>query len=180
MRRTGTTRRAALAATGAVSMGAVLAGCGDGPQALERSSNSGSRADARARARAADAGVQRTLRKSASLVSASLLAQYDQVAAAHPATAAGLAPLRSAVRAHTAALSKGAGRMAPARPATAPAVDPKAALKDLAAAARRSADAHTASLTEAEPELARLLASVAAAGAVHAYLLTELAKDTAS
>lgn len=161
-------------------MGAVLTGCGDGPEAPKRSSHSGSRADAQARARATDARTQRTLRRSASAVSASLLARYDQVAAAHPATAAGLAPLRSAVQEHTAALSKGAGRPAPVRPVAAPATDAKAALKELAAAARRSADAHTVSLMEAEPELARLLASVAAAGAVHAFLLTELAKDTAS
>ncbi|MFD3653048.1 hypothetical protein [Streptomyces sp. NPDC058620] len=180
MRRTGTTRRAALAATGALSMGAVLAGCGDGPETPKGSSPAGSRADAQARARATDARAQRTLRKGATRVSASLLARYDQVAAAHPATAAGLAPLRSAVREHTAALSKGAGRTTPGAPAAAPAVDARAALKELAAAARRSADAHTESLLEAEPELARLLASVAAAGAVHAYLLTELAKDTAS
>lgn len=161
-------------------MGAVLAGCGDGPKAQEPSSNAGSRADAQARARATDARLQRTLRKGATLVSATLLAQYDQVAAAHPATAAGLTPLRSAVRLHTAALSKGAGRMAPVLPPGAPSADAKAALKELAAAARRAADAHTASLMDAEPELARLLASVAAAGAVHAYLLTELAKDTSS
>lgn len=163
-------------------MGAVLVGCGDGdgPEARKGSTNAGSRAGAEARARASDARAQRKLRGSATRVSASLLARYDQVAAAHPATAAGLAPLRSAVQEHTAALSKGAGATAPGPPAAAPAVEPKAALKELAAAARRAADAHTVSLLEAEPELARLLASVAAAGAVHAYLLTELAKDTAS
>ncbi|MGW8888677.1 hypothetical protein [Streptomyces sp. NPDC055749] len=182
MRRTGTTRRAALAATGALSIGAVLAGCGDGdgPKARKDSTNAGSRADAQARARASDARAQRTLRGSATRISASLLARYDQVAAAHPTTAAGLDPLRSAVREHTAALSKGAGRTTAVPPGPAPAADAKAALKELAAEARRSADAHTVSLMEAEPELARLLASVAAAGAVHAYLLTELAKDTSS
>ncbi|MFD9029880.1 hypothetical protein ACFVZW_01760 [Streptomyces sp. NPDC059567] len=51
--------------------------------------------------------------------------------------------------------------------------DPVAALKDLAATVRRTADAHTATLLDAPPEYARLLASVAAAGAAHAYLLTE-------
>ncbi|GAA3000769.1 hypothetical protein GCM10010447_32730 [Streptomyces fulvorobeus] len=157
-------------------MGAVLAGCDDGPQAPGRTSRAGSRAGAQA----TDARAQRTLRRGATRVSATLLAQYDQVAAAHPATAAALAPLRSAVRMHTTALSKGAGRAAPVAPAAAPAVDAKAALRELASAARRSADAHTTALLEAEPEFARLLASVAAAGAVHAYLLTELAKDTAS
>ncbi|MFE5483283.1 hypothetical protein [Streptomyces sp. NPDC056527] len=57
-------------------------------------------------------------------------------------------------------------------PAPVPA-DPVAALKDLAATVRRTADAHTATLLDAPPEYARLLASVAAAGAAHAYLLTE-------
>ncbi|MFD7326100.1 hypothetical protein ACFV9D_34325 [Streptomyces sp. NPDC059875] len=51
--------------------------------------------------------------------------------------------------------------------------DPAAALKELAAAARTTADAHAATLLDAPPEYARLLASVAAAGAAHAYLLTE-------
>ncbi|WP_078843472.1 hypothetical protein [Streptomyces albus] len=57
----------------------------------------------------------------------------------------------------------------------APAVPEKApqALKALAEAERRTADARTAALAGAEPELARLLASVAASGAAHAYLLFE-------
>lgn len=42
------------------------------------------------------------------------------------------------------------------------------------------ADERARTLVKAGPELARLLASVAAAGAVHAYLLTELAKETSS
>ncbi|MFK8912845.1 hypothetical protein ACJA3G_38380, partial [Streptomyces sp. YS-3] len=59
---------------------------------------------------------------------------------------------------------------APAVPAV-PA-DPAEALRELAAAARQVSDTQLAALTGAPPELARLLASVAAAGAVHAYLLT--------
>ncbi|MBT2442839.1 hypothetical protein J7E93_22580, partial [Streptomyces sp. ISL-36] len=51
--------------------------------------------------------------------------------------------------------------------------DPAAALRELTAAVRRTADTHTAALLDAPPEYARLLASVAAATAVHAYLLTE-------
>jgi hypothetical protein len=58
--------------------------------------------------------------------------------------------------------------------------DPKAAVKELAAAERRRAAAHTEALLSAEPELARLLASVAAAAAAHAYLLTELAEEAAA
>ncbi|WP_394342159.1 hypothetical protein [Streptomyces spongiicola] len=46
-------------------------------------------------------------------------------------------------------------------------------MRELAAAERRTADGHAAALSAAPPEYARLLASVAAAGAVHAYLLTE-------
>ncbi|MET9437965.1 hypothetical protein [Streptomyces sp. NPDC006551] len=51
--------------------------------------------------------------------------------------------------------------------------DPAAALRELTAAVRKAADAHTDALLDAPPEYARLLASVAAAGAAHAYLLTE-------
>ncbi|MFE9095571.1 hypothetical protein [Streptomyces sp. NPDC007264] len=51
--------------------------------------------------------------------------------------------------------------------------DPGSALAGLAAAERALADRRATALLEAPGELARLLASVAAAGAVHAYLLTE-------
>ncbi|MER7112758.1 hypothetical protein ABT360_34825, partial [Streptomyces sp. NPDC000229] len=50
--------------------------------------------------------------------------------------------------------------------------DPGVAVAELAVAARRAADAHAAALLGAPPEYARLLASVAAAAAAHAYLLT--------
>ncbi|MEV4500821.1 hypothetical protein [Streptomyces klenkii] len=49
--------------------------------------------------------------------------------------------------------------------------DEKAALAALADAERRTADTRTKALGSTPPELARLLASVAAAGAAHAYLL---------
>lgn len=51
--------------------------------------------------------------------------------------------------------------------------DAPAALRSLAAAERRTCDVYSAALLDAEPELARLLASVAAAGAAHEYLLTK-------
>nr|WP_329850675.1 hypothetical protein [Streptomyces sp. SP18ES09] len=54
--------------------------------------------------------------------------------------------------------------------------DPGAALRQLAAAERAAADGHAAALLTAPPEYARLLASVAASGAAHAYLLTEGAR----
>ena len=49
---------------------------------------------------------------------------------------------------------------------------PAQALASLASAEKRAFEAHAAALDEAPPELARLLASVAAAGATHVYLLT--------
>ncbi|MFE2092690.1 hypothetical protein [Streptomyces sp. NPDC059460] len=198
MRRTGTTRRGALTVTGAIALGAALAGCGDGD------SGEGRKGSAPAGAREAAAKAESALRLRAARTSGTLLAQYEQVVTAHPATAAGLVPLRDAVRAHTEALSPGAdgtarpgagetagttamrgADRAPAvsgspAPSGSPAADARTAVKELAAAERRTADTHTAMLLTAPPELARLLASIAAAGAAHAYLLTELAKETSS
>ncbi|MFC8916673.1 hypothetical protein ACFT5C_12965, partial [Streptomyces sp. NPDC057116] len=126
-----------------------------------------------------------------------LLARYDRVLAAHPSLTARLAPLRAAVAAHVAALGPGGASPPPgtATPSAAPSApgtpepparagstagpatdpvpaDPGVAVAELAVAARRTADAHAAALLTAPPEYARLLASVAAAGAAHAYLLT--------
>jgi hypothetical protein len=120
-----------------------------------------------------------------------LAQRYDAVIAAHPALAGRLRPLRAQVVAHaeafggTARPSPGAsaattapeGSRAPAgaeasRSPAAPA-DEKDALASLAAAERSLSDRRTAALLRAPGELARLLASVAAAGAAHAYLLTE-------
>jgi hypothetical protein len=53
---------------------------------------------------------------------------------------------------------------------------PGAALAELAAAERRLADRRAKALLEVPGEVARLMASVAAAGAGHAYMLTEGAK----
>ncbi|MFD9504563.1 hypothetical protein [Streptomyces sp. NPDC060035] len=176
MRRTGTTRRSALTATGALALGAALTGCGSGDV------SGGQRRNTSSDARAAAARTQTALRAAAARASSSLLARYDQVVTAHPVTAAGLAPLRSAIQEHASALGgPPKGTAEPTAPApAAPATDAKAALQELAAEERRVADAHTRTLLTAGPELARLLASVAAAGAAHAYLLTELAKETSS
>ncbi|WP_327268149.1 hypothetical protein OG233_07775 [Streptomyces sp. NBC_01218] len=189
MRRTGTTRRGALTAAGALAAGGLLTGCDGGARpAAERPGS----------ARAVRTTPEQRLRTASVRTSAALLARYDEVAAAHPATAAGLAPLRIAVRQHTEALAEGAAPAPtspaptasaspsatteavrdPGDPRATPSGDARGALKELAAEARRACDAHTASLLEAEPELSRLLASVAAACGVHAYLLTELAKET--
>ncbi|MFF3097632.1 hypothetical protein [Streptomyces cyaneofuscatus] len=170
MRRTGTTRRGALTATGALALGAVLTGCGDDDKSQGRSGPVRTEAEA--------VRVEKALRTAAARTAALTLAHYDLAAEAHPALAEGLAPLRTAVREHAKALAvKGRKAAAPPGPVSA---DARAAVKELAAAERRRADAHAEALLTAEPELARLLASVAAAAAVHAYLLTELAKETAS
>ncbi|QYA97190.1 hypothetical protein KZO11_28010 [Streptomyces anulatus] len=179
MRRTGTTRRGALTATGALALGAVLTGCGGGDEAADGGE------PAHSGARAADAKTERTLREKAVRDGALLLARYDLVTEAHPATAAGLAPLRAAVREHGKALAPPRAKGAPKAdaPPAAPgpvSADPKAAVKELAADERRRADAYAGALLNAGPELARLLASVAAAAAAHAYLLTELAEETAA
>ncbi|OXY90015.1 hypothetical protein [Streptomyces diastatochromogenes] len=158
-------RRRSLFASAAAA--ALLVGCsadpdsggGDTPSATER-----------ARARAAED-------------SAGLLERYDAVLAAHPALAERLRPLRAEVAAHAQAFG-GAGATATKSPsptastATPPAVPAaeKDALADLAAAERGLADRRTEALLDVPGELARLMASVAAAGAAHAYLLTEGAK----
>ncbi|WP_329023844.1 hypothetical protein [Streptomyces sp. NBC_00690] len=160
MGRTGTTRRRALVVTAAATAGS-LAGCSDG----------GSEPDTRARAeRAAQrrAEADATLRKRLAAASGALRDQYDATVTRHPQLAGRLTALRGSVSEHVTAFG-GTGRTAP--PPTVP-DDPAGALRALATAERHIADAHTAALVDAEPELARLLASVAAAGAAHTYLLT--------
>ncbi|MFF4400541.1 hypothetical protein [Streptomyces sp. NPDC001480] len=166
-------RRTLLAsAAGAV----LLAGCSDG-SGDSGGGDGGLSVSERARARAA--------RESQGLV-----ARYDAVLTVHPALADRLGPLRAEVAAHAEAF--GEGSAAPSRSSSsassassspslsaeasgAPAVptDEKDALAALAAAERALADRRAKALETVEGELARLLASVAAAGATHAYLLTE-------
>ncbi|MFB8212176.1 hypothetical protein [Streptomyces sp. NPDC056010] len=171
MRRTGTTRRGALAATGALAAGAALSGCGSD----DDGAGGGTKGSAHAHG-ASSVRAEKALRTGATRTTATLLAGYEHVLRAHPTTATALTPLRDAVRAHLKALSPektpvlGTARSRAATPA--------AAVKELAAAERSAADAYTALLLEAPGELARLLASVAAGCAAHAYLLTELAKET--
>ncbi|WP_138904559.1 hypothetical protein [Streptomyces albidochromogenes] len=164
MRRTETTRRGALAAAGAAAAALLTGGCARDAAPRGRE---GSAADAAAAAVRAEAG----LRKRSARARATLLAHYDAVIAAHPSAAGRLEPLRDAVARQADALrGEGAAVRAAAPPAVA--AERGAALKALAAEERRGADAHTAALLDAPPELARLLASVAAAGAAHVYLLT--------
>ncbi|MEU4732130.1 hypothetical protein [Streptomyces sp. NPDC023588] len=133
-----------------------------------------------------DTGIplERRMREAAVRDSARLLERYDATAAAHPALAGRLAPLRAAVAAHTAALSPTpAGSPSPAASVAAGAAAPAAsgepvppvaaeALTALADAERSLSEARTIDLAGAPGELARMLASVAACGAVHAHLLT--------
>lgn len=166
MRRTETTRRRALAATGAAAVALLTGGCSEdsAPPGGE-----GSAANALAVSARAEAG----LRKRSARARQTLLAHYDAVIAAHPSAAGRLEPLRDAVARQADAL-RGEGPAGRAAAPPAVAGERKAALKELAAEEQRVADAHTAALVEAPPELARLLASVAAAGAAHVYLLTDL------
>ncbi|WP_411143733.1 hypothetical protein [Streptomyces sp. x-80] len=174
------TRRRTLLAGTALGGAALLAGCSGEPE----------------RDRPADPSAADRLRAGAARDSTALLARYDATLAAHPVLAARLRPLRSEVARHAEAFgdrpgtpapggtpsggpARGAGTPAPgpvrtAAPPAGAAVpqDEKAARSALADAERRLADTRAKALTAAPPELARLLASVAAAGAAHAYLLT--------
>ncbi|MER5506877.1 hypothetical protein ABT052_16300 [Streptomyces sp. NPDC002766] len=169
----GTRRRSLLASAAGA---ALLAGCSSGSGDSRSTGGSPSVAE-RVRARAA--------RDSAGLVE-----RYDAAIAAFPGLAEHLAPLRAEVVRHTEAFGgvrKATGKASPkAHPSDSPSdspsasasppVDEKEALTGLAAAERALADSRTAALLEVPGELARLMASVAAAGAVHAFLLTEGAR----
>jgi hypothetical protein len=135
---------------------------------------------------AADGGPSVVERARARVVrdSGALVARYDAVLAAYPDLAALLTPLRAEALRHARAFGggkdtgAGTASAAPSDSASPSAVpeDPKAALAGLAAAERALADSRAKALLEVPGEMARLLASVAAAGAGHAYLLTEGAK----
>ncbi|MGW4823544.1 hypothetical protein ACWEP4_32500 [Streptomyces sp. NPDC004227] len=143
------------------------------------------------------------MRARAARDSEELARRYDAVMTAHPALAERLRPLRAHVAAHAEAFGGTAkpspGATAPTTPPVAsttpegsgspedsrapagaeasgsPAAreTAKSALAGLAAAERSLSDRRTATLVQVPGELARLLASVAAAGAAHAFLLTE-------
>ncbi|QHC25181.1 hypothetical protein [Streptomyces sp. GS7] len=162
------TRRRTLLAGAALGGVALLSGCAGGPRPEEEDAEHSAAAE--------------RLRQRSARDSTALLARYDATLAAHPALASHLRPLRAEVALHAEAFrsdratptpSRGAAT-GPARRAAAPAVpaDERAARTALADAERALADTRTAALADAPPELARLLASVAAAGAAHAYLLT--------
>lgn len=116
------------------------------------------------------------LRKRAAKETALLVAAYDATIEAHPDLAAELRPLRAELVRHLEAFgghelpspsgSASTGSSSPQVPKGA-----KAARRALAEAEKRTADARADSLLDAPPELARLLASVAASGAGHVLLL---------
>ncbi|MFD8708525.1 ferritin-like domain-containing protein [Kitasatospora sp. NPDC059648] len=99
-----------------------------------------------------------------------LLAAYDALLATPGAQTALLQPLRAETAQHRAALAQGlpAASETPT-PSTTPTATPTPAT--LAALERQTAQSHLADLDAARPPLARLLASVAAANALHATTL---------
>jgi hypothetical protein len=148
-----------------------VAGCSAGSE--DPGASGGSRPSAADRARARAARESRELAE-----------RYDAVVAAHPKLAERLRPLRAEVVRHAEAFgetaepspsSSGSGSPSASASAAVPAVPAKEkdALAGLAAAERELADRRAKALLEAPGELARLLASVAAAGAAHVYLLTK-------
>ncbi|TXS53885.1 hypothetical protein EAO75_07110 [Streptomyces sp. uw30] len=128
-----------------------------------------------------------------------LVGHYDAVLAVHPVLTELLGPLRAQALRHAGAFgggssgpstgpatgsptASGAPKAGKASPSASPSVTApvpaheRDALAELAAAERALADRRAKALLDLPGELARLLASVAAAGAAHAYLLTEAAK----
>ncbi|WP_333770362.1 hypothetical protein [Streptomyces sp. IBSBF 2435] len=102
--------------------------------------------------------------------STDLIGRYDAAAAAHPSLAARLRPLRAEVVRHIEAFG-GKAPSAPVPAATAAPATTAKTLAALAAAERSLADRRAATVLTVPGGLARLMASVAAAGAGHAALL---------
>lgn len=193
------TGRRSLLARAVGSLGAVCGVGGSGAAAAGCSAGAGSGDGSDAGSDGERTPEVRQLRASAERRSRTLLRHYDGTADAHAGLTEALKPLRAAVARHVEALadehskgsehgkddrggehggSAGAGsgststsKGAGAHPKVSVPEKEKAALDALADAERRTARAHTADLADAPPELAALLASVAAAGSAHAYLL---------
>ncbi|MFJ8957024.1 hypothetical protein ACIRO1_43740 [Streptomyces sp. NPDC102381] len=160
--RSGPRRRTLLAS---LAGAALLTGCSD----AEGGADGGSGAPA--------AAQEKRLRTQAARESSDLLGQYDRAVSARPALAERLNPLRAEVERHVKAFGgarRPSGAAAPpgGKSAAAPASE-KDILKALSVAEQRLSDRRMSALVDAPGELARLLASVAAAGAGHAYLLSE-------
>ncbi|MEN3585813.1 hypothetical protein AAH978_16870 [Streptomyces sp. ZYX-F-203] len=138
--------------------GATLLGCSGGPKPDPPDP----------RAAAADRELTRAARDSRTLV-----ARYDAVLAAHPELDARLRPLRDETARHAAELGPPRSPASGEPTTVAASDDPNSSLAELVAAERALTDRRFAALPDLPGEQARLLASVAAAGAVHAYLLTD-------
>ncbi|OMI86573.1 hypothetical protein BSZ07_28100 [Streptomyces sp. M1013] len=171
-------RRRSLLASAAGAVGAaVLVGCTGGPGSGEPG---------------ADPSAAERVRARAARDSEDLAARYAAVIAAHPGLAERLGPLREEVVRHAEAFgavrassptasgtasaaspSVSARAAGPADDSGAVPADEKGALALLVGAERRLADRRAGALLDVPGELARLLASVAAAGAAHVFLLTE-------
>ena len=152
---------------------ALLVGCSPGSEDSAGTTSGSPSLTERARARAARD-------------SEGLIERYDAVLAAHPGLAALVGPLRAEAVRHAEAFGGGRRASAGASPSGSPSpagspsatvpANEKDALAELAAAERELAERRAKALLDVPGELARLLASVAAAGAAHAFLLTEGAK----
>ncbi|MDW4909207.1 hypothetical protein RB628_28675 [Streptomyces sp. ADMS] len=162
-------RRTLLASSAAGAV--LLVGCTTESDSTATSAGSPSVAE-RTRARAA--------RDSTGLVQ-----QYDAAIAAFPVLAERLSELRAEAVRHAEAFGGGGPTPTPTTTPTSASASPSAsaapvseqdALAGLAAAERTLVDRRTRALLEVPGELARLLASVAASGAAHVYLLTEGSK----
>ncbi|GGO93572.1 hypothetical protein [Wenjunlia tyrosinilytica] len=146
----------ALTAAGAAVGAAGLTACSNGQEGTAADGSRGNRLRARA---AEDA--------------AALIAAYDATLRAHPDLEKELRPLRADLVLHLEAFGgHGTPSSASSSPGASDVPDGAVAAKRaLARTERRTADARTADLLDAPPELARLLASVAASGAGRALLL---------
>ncbi|MFE6461920.1 hypothetical protein ACFVP0_31250 [Streptomyces cinereoruber] len=197
-----TTGRRALLAAGAAAGATALVGCtssgGEGPRrpdAAEREAERVARAEAALRARSVTVARGLLERYDAVLAAhpalAPRLTPLRRSVAAHVGALGeggtggegtgegGTGALKPAAASASSVPSASASARPTAAPSPAPvpvAADPGTALRELAAAERAASDGHTDALLAAPPEYARLLASVAASGAVHIYLLTEGAR----
>ncbi|MFI1963542.1 hypothetical protein ACH429_05280 [Streptomyces pathocidini] len=176
-------RKLLVGAVGVAAGTAATAGCSE--SAAERARQAEQSAEAR------------KLRERSARDSRTLATRYEATAGVHPALTDRLEPLRTEVAAHADALAASSSPSSSGTPGASTSAPPPdddkppspvfgrraatdaqqvpsgegEALAALADAERGLAETRTKALLDAPPELARLLASIAAAGAAHAYLL---------
>ncbi|MER5200252.1 hypothetical protein ACWD3J_45615 [Streptomyces sp. NPDC002755] len=182
-------RRRSLLASAAGA--ALLVGCSSGTEESEESASSSPSATERARARAAQESGALVARYDAVLAVHPALAvrlaplraevarhveAFGGTGKASPSATDSVTGSATDSPASPTVSPTGSASVAPADPTAVPSAVPITdtdALAGLAAAERTLADRRATELLDVPGELARLLASVAAAGAAHAYLLTE-------